>query len=130
MKNKHFLLLLFISVIGFGCYHENVSIPEVPEVLLSYDQMVAVMTDIHLTEGVLNYHRINRMEYKDYKSAYYSKVLQQHGINAVQLRENIDYYNSTPKVMEDIYEEVLSNLVKIETDLKIEQQQADTTAGK
>ncbi len=124
---KKYILLLIIPLMSVSCYHENVAVTEIPDLLLTKEQMVAVMTDVHLVEGVLTYHRIVRLEYKDYKSAYYSKILQQHGINAVQLRENITYYNSDPKIMEDIYEEVLSNLVKIETELKIEQQKADTT---
>ncbi len=126
MVKNYFLILILIPFLSTGCYHENVSKIEIPEVLLSADQMVLVMTDVHLVEGALNYHRVKRLEYKDYKSAYYSKILQEHGINAVQLRENIDYYNSNPKQMEDIYERVLSNLVKLETEMKIEQQKSDT----
>lgn len=125
MWNK--IIILLLPLLMLGCYHENVSAPEVPEKLFTKEQMITILTDVHLAEGALNFHRVNRMEYKDYKSAYYSKILEEHQITAVQLKENIDYYNSDPKLMEEIYEVVLSNLVRLETESKMAQQKADTT---
>lgn len=121
------IIVLLLPLVLLGCYHENVSTPEIPEKLFTKEQMISILTDVHLVEGALNFHRVNRMEYKDYKSAYYSKILEEHQITAVQLKENIDYYNSDPELMEDIYEAVLSNLVRLETESKMAQQKADTT---
>ncbi len=107
-----------------SCYHVNENEPVVPEILLSGSQMVEILTEIQITEAGFSINK-NRIKAKDLKPEYYDKILQQYGITLQQLKENIDYYHESPKVLEDIYEKVLANLSKIQSDVLLEKEKIE-----
>lgn len=78
------------------------------ENLLSPDQMIEILTDVHIVEGA----KIGRKVMGDtlLMDAYYNKVFAKHGINKTLFEENFRYYSSEPKKMDAIYEKVVENL--------------------
>lgn len=81
-----------------------------PDNLFSETKMIAVVTDIQLVEGTLNYNRIKRKGGDSFKESYYNQVFIEHNITAKDLRQNLNYYNSQPELLEKIIDKVLENL--------------------
>lgn len=111
--------VFFIILIFSSCYNINNSKPANPEILLSKSQMVDIITEVQLVEANFTIKK-NRISADELKPKYYNKVLQQYGITIEQLKDNIDYYNNYPKIMEEIYESVLANLSKIQSKVLLE----------
>jgi hypothetical protein len=124
MSGKIFSLFLCLSL--FSCYHENKEIQPIPKKLLTRDQMVDIMTDLQLSEGILTFRRIERLPVPDYGVSLYNKVIEEHQLTREQLQENIDYYNNDPKLMEKIYDEVLARLNKMQSELSSEAAKLDS----
>ncbi len=115
------LLLCLVS-----CYNVNEREVVVPDKLLSKSEMVSVLTDVQLVEAGLSINENRRLE-MELKPEYYRLVLDTHNITLKQLKENINYYQSTPKVMEDIYDEVLANLSKLQSEVLKELEDVEKT---
>ncbi len=126
--NRPYLKILIIAftfvLMLSSCYHVNENEPVIPDVLLSGSQMVEILTEIQITEAGFSISK-NRINAKELKPEYYDKILQQYGITIQQLKENIDYYHESPKVLEDIYEKVLANLSKIQSDVLLEKEKIE-----
>ena len=120
---KLFFVFSFFFLLS-SCYHVNESKPVVPDILLSSSQMVEILTEIQITEAGFSINK-NRIKAKELKPEYYDKILHQYGITIQQLKENIDYYHDSPKVLEEIYEKVLANLSKIQSDVLLEKEKIE-----
>ncbi len=117
MNKLVFALIVIFSLTS--CYNTNNSKPDEPEIFLSRLQMVEIMTEVQLIEASFNI-KNNRSNADELKPKYYEKILKQYGITIQQLKDNIDYYNNYPKIMEEIYESVLANLSKIQSKVQLE----------
>ncbi len=118
---KHILSLSFIVLFLLGCYHENKVNPDKPETFLSYDKMTEILTDIQLAEGIIVHNRSVRTNMNnEYKDSVYTQIFRHYGITVTIFKENVNYYNSYPEIMEDIYEEVLANLSRMQSEVEIE----------
>lgn len=107
------LLFLFSS-----CYRENKIVIVEPDNLFSETKMIAVMTDVQLVEGALSYYSKTRRQNKSYKEPYYSQVFIEHNITVKDLRQNLNYYNLQPELMEKIINQVLENLNQMQAQLE------------
>jgi len=123
------ILFILLLPMLFSCYHENQATIEVPDHLLSEEEMIDVITDVQLADGAITYRRTRRIEQKNFRKSAYEQIFSTYGINAKILNENLNYYNSNPKQMELIYEKVLAKLSRIEGEIKDEAKKADTIAG-
>ncbi len=72
--------------------------------------MIAVMTDVQIVEGALTYKRTKTKSIKNYKEPYYNQIFIEYNITANDLKQNLNYYNSDPELMEKIIDQVLENL--------------------
>ncbi|NOX85115.1 MAG: DUF4296 domain-containing protein [Chlorobi bacterium] len=132
---KKILFLLSALLLLGSCYHENTEKVKEPDPLFSPTEMAEILTDLQLAEAVVARNRIERKHLeKAYKDSVYRMVFEHYDITKEQLLENINYYNSKPKRMEKIYNKVLSNLSRIQTELEVEvkkeKQEEKQTNGK
>ena len=119
------LILFFTIVIAFNsCYNVNESVPVTPENLISKTKLIDILTDIQLVEAGFSISENRNSKYK-LKPAYYDFVLSTHDISLLQLKENINYYQAYPKTMEEIYDGVLANLSKIQSQVVVEKEEID-----
>lgn len=88
--------------------------------------MVDILTDLQLAEGIITYRRIEKLTANDYGQAVYTKVIDEHQLSREQLQENIDFYNDSPKLMEKIYDEVLTRLNKMQAEIMLMATQQDS----
>ncbi|GEM_PF-664507 len=116
-----FPVLLLLVGICFSCQDKQKVIPE--------DELVAVLTDIHMLDGV-----VRQAKYRDWPQVpdtldVYEYVLNKHGYSRAQFDSSISYYSHDPARFENIYQEVLSRLNRKETRIR-EQQNARKEAQK
>ena len=94
------LFILFI-----GCASPEVKIPQN---VLTPEQMMPIMVDIHVIEGARN----GAIMLGDTNGIedYYAKVYEKHGITEDQFKSSFAFYSDNPTVFIPIYEEVLDSL--------------------
>ncbi len=94
------LFILFI-----GCASPEVKIPQN---VLTPEQMMPIMVDIHVIEGARN----GAIMLGDTNGIedYYAKVYEKHGITEVQFKSSFAFFSDNPTIFIPIYEEVLDSL--------------------
>lgn len=125
-------LILFLIVLGLSsCYTENKPTIKAPDFLMSEELVVDILTDLQLAEGIITYSRLGKTSIKrDFKDSIYQVIFNHYEITAEQLNENLDYYNNDLEQMEKMYEQVLINLSKYESEIMLEEKKQDTVAIK
>lgn len=120
MIKKTFLLFLVLPFL-VSCYHENKTEVKIPDHYLEREEMVEILTDIQIAEGIITNNRVHRKKIKkEYKDSIYQRLFDHYNITAETLKENIAFYNVDPSVMEEIYEDVLANLSKVQSEIMMD----------
>jgi hypothetical protein len=105
---KLLILLLFV-----GCIN---NIPELPKGYLQPDKMGDVLLDMHLIEGA----RSGTLVMGDTNKLpdYYARIYAKHGVDEQTFKESMYWYTKHPELLKKIYEKVVIDLTKIETEVK------------
>jgi hypothetical protein len=118
------IIPFFLVILLFSCYRENNAKVVQPQHLIPVDSLTEMITDLQLAEGIIVNNRTQRVNMdKNYKDSLYTLIFQHYGISADIFKENIDYYNNDPKLMEGIYDEVLASLSKMQSKIESEAQE-------
>lgn len=88
---KQLLFLLVISCFFFSCSSEKKK--QAPEVLLSEEQMVDVVTDVQIMEATISYKKNTNQKTAYLKTVGYDTLFSHHGITDSIFEENMKYYN-------------------------------------
>jgi len=121
MKSRFYARLLLLILLIAGC---EKPIVEKPKNLVSRDQMIEVITDLHIAESVQNYQRYNSDPNKQFTEAdFYYSILHKHSLVDSVFEKSLLYYASYPKEYEKIYSRVLNRLSEIDEEQKLKQQQ-------
>lgn len=116
-----------IMLVITSCYNEQKLEAIPPDPFIVEEQLVEILTDMQLAEGIISFDRLNKATNKgDFKDSVYSVVLKNYGLTAKELTDNLAYYNQDPKNMEKLYEKVLSNLSTLQSEIKAEAAASDT----
>lgn len=81
-----------------------------PEVFLSEQQMIELITDISLAEAGINYLRNTNKPIDEFKEPLFSVILKKHGVTLKIFEDNLNWYNKDPETIEKIYDQALKNL--------------------
>jgi hypothetical protein len=99
---KRSILLFFILIFFSGC-------DRVPEGILHRDDMISLLTDVHLVDaytGMLRQDSVSRVEtYRLYNS-----VFNKYHTDSAGFRKNVEYYSKKPEDFFDMYKKVQENL--------------------
>lgn len=87
----------------------------VPKEIISPDSMVAIMVDVHLAEAAGNVNRINDT-HRFSAGELYPLIFKTHHIDSATFRKSFDYYLEHPKQFNKIYEKVLNELSRMESE--------------
>lgn len=82
-----------------------------PEVLLTEQQMIDVMTDSYLLEAKLNQKKSAGEDVSSLQRAYYDRMFDHYGITDSIFEANIYYYTHELQVMERIMDSVLNRFL-------------------
>lgn len=78
--------------------------------VISRDQMINVLVDVHLIEAALMLQRNRRENIPLLTHSYYQWLCSKYHISLQRFRDNLNYYKSDPRDFSKMYEEVLKNL--------------------
>ena len=100
--NLFFLALLFLG----ACSGKE----KTPAGIIKKDQMVGLLTDIHIVNGTL--YMVPQMPDSLYKYGMgrYLIVFKKHHTDTTQFKKSIMYYASKPDELETMYQQVMNNL--------------------
>lgn len=111
-RNKFFRFFFLISIILFliaACNRR-------PKDVLSKKEMVKVLTDFHLLDGVL--YAKDSLYIGNYNTYYYQYVLKKHGITQAQFDSSLAWYGKNPREFEKVYTDVILRLNHLQEDIK------------
>ena len=100
-----FFLFLFL----FSCKPKEVKIPVG---ILPKEQIVNILTDVHLAEAALTYKSAKSDSAMQLAVDYYNYIYQSRHVTKKQFDESLDFYTKHPELLEKIYEEVINELSK------------------
>ena len=85
---------------------------KVPSGILTHDEMVKVLVDVHLAEAALFQQQGKGKDVKVYSKYYYDAIFREHKITRKQFDESLKYYQDHLKEFESVYQDVLTALSK------------------
>ena len=106
------LLVIFL----FSCDSGN----KTPDYVISHDDMVNIIIDIHLTDGLLTHNKVRRKLAKKDTLNYYDAILNNYGYTRADFDTSVYFYSKNINEYDNIYDEVLNRLNEMETKLKQE----------
>ncbi|MAZ94163.1 MAG: DUF4296 domain-containing protein [Bacteroidales bacterium] len=121
---KKWLALTFIVITISACYNINDKEIIIPEKLLSKNELATIMTEMQIAEASFVVNSDARHELS-MKPNYYDAILIHYDITLDEIRDNINYYQTSHDDMEEIYETVLKNLSKLESDVEYQIKEMD-----
>lgn len=96
---------------------------KVPSKYLDQRKMAAILTDVHLAEGVMKANYILGDSAKEVAPHFYASIYKKHGVKEELVLESLDYYSGQPAKFKLVYDQVLENLSKIESNLEDKKEQ-------
>lgn len=119
MKNNSWCSFLLTTVlcVMISCSAKK-NAEQIPDGIIPFDSMVAVMADIHIAEA--NAFRINNPDSsaKAKLSSHYKFVFEKHHINSVRFTESFSYYKENVALMNDLYDKVMDELSKRQAEVE------------
>ncbi len=115
---KKYISLILIVLIS--CLDKNEEYGTKPENLLPQSQMVAILTDMQASEGVMAIKVGGNLNTRTaQKNEYQVTILKKYGISQSAFWESYQYYTDNPKLLDTIYAQVVKEL---ENQLPIEKE--------
>jgi len=113
---KQFLLVfLFVVVACFiGCDEKN---QKQPDYLISEENMVDIMVDMHLVETVQNLKLITPDTTNTNYKEFFESIYKTHGVSKTAFDSSLFYYTSQSEQMNIIYDKVLERLYELESEV-------------
>ncbi len=120
---KVFLIfILFATGILFSCKPESDlelrdgMLQNVPDSVLSVENMITVLTDIHLAESWVNINKSDTISKDDRLKQYYAQIFDLYDTNVKEYQSSYNYYSNEPVLMNYIYQKVTEKLNLLESE--------------
>lgn len=115
---KKVLIYSLFLILIFSCYRDDAGKNIMPdyEPTLSKEELVDVLTDMHLVQATLKFYQNKGENITKKNEEFHYKILKKYNISKKELEENIHYYKHQIDDFNEIYEDVLENLSKLESD--------------
>lgn len=107
---RKLLSIACILIFGFGC-QEN----EKPEYLISKDQLVSILVDIHVTEGIASSLPVPYDSSQVIYSLLERDVFEKHEVSDSVFTKSLIFYLKDPALMDEVYGRVVDSLSKKQT---------------
>ncbi len=128
IKKYFFFIVLFLLIIGVSPSCSNGKTQEIiPETTLSEEEMISIITDLHLMEAALSLRRNRGQSTNDVKEIWFAQLFEQHETTPTIFEENLSFYNEQPVQMEKILEEVMAKLSQMQSELNAENLDSEET---
>ena len=104
---KYITLFFLGSLLLLSCNDDKAA-----KGVLSHDQMIGLLTDVHIVDGRMYTVSQSQDSLYKYATGRYLSVFKQHHTDSSHFRKSMNYYALNPTELNDIYDQVLTNLKK------------------
>ena len=121
LTNNYLLLGISVLVLLFStqCKTEGRRDDNpVPASLIPADSMVRILVDVHLIESSLKTIHTKKQDNERYTDSYYLTLFEKHHITRQQFLQSLEYYERDVTKLEKIYENVIIELSKLESQVR------------
>ncbi len=121
LKMKNNIILIIGILMISSCYstHNDERVPE-PENLIGKDKIVLILADVEIAESALRQKQNFGHEIGEEKEAYFRSIFTQYGVTREQFDSSMAYYRQDLETINTIYEEVITRLSVIESEVEHE----------
>lgn len=120
-RNILYLFTAFLLLTACYTAPENETAPA-PENLIDRDKLVLIIADVEITESALRQKQNVGHEIKNIKETYYHSIFSKYNISREQFDSSMTYYKQDPEVMDKIYEDVITRLSMMESEIQLEEE--------
>lgn len=120
MVHQRLLILLFCALLSLTYSCKKQLTKNKPVIVLTEEQLIAVMTDAQILEAALNHKRNIGQSTTELKSVWYNQLFERYQITNQIFEDNLNYYAENPGKMESILEEVLARLSQMQSEVNAE----------
>lgn len=104
-----------------SCYNtHNDNDNSKPDNLIEQDKLVLILTDVEIAESALRQNQNVGHEIGETKEAYYNAIFKKHEVSKEQFDSSMVYYRKNFEVMDEIYEEVITQLSLMQSEAQLE----------
>ena len=122
--SKNLFLLVIVAGILSSCYKTyNGGTGKAPEGLIPRDTLVLILADVEIAESALREMQNIGKQIGDLNEAYYHNIFVKYGIDQAKFDSSMVYYRQDPEVIDKIYEDVITRLSMIESEIKLEDEE-------
>ncbi|MCB2196836.1 MAG: DUF4296 domain-containing protein [Bacteroidetes bacterium] len=107
-------IVILIMAFMLSCVKND----KVPDYVIPKEDMVNIIRDIHLTDGMLTISDVRRDLARQDTINYYDAIFENYGYKRADFDTSIYYYSKEINTFDEIYKEVLNQLNEMETLLK------------
>lgn len=116
--NHSFIAVVTILILLTSCDNDS-TLAEPPPQLLSQQEMVSFLVDLHLAEAKMNYIEVRDSDSLEIVFRNYEKhLLNQHGFSDSVYLQSYEYYLDHMELMDKIYSDVVDSLSVMNSQLK------------
>lgn len=109
MKRNFFFFSLFAFLL-FACSKKPV---EVPTDVLTKEQIIPVLVDIHLAQSAVTVYQYNdTLKYNINELT--AAILKNKNVTTEKFKKSLKFYSDNPELMDEIYQQVISDLTEIQ----------------
>lgn len=116
MKTKLAIATVFVLFSFLGCYNNQAVKNIQPDIVLTKNQMIDIMTDVQILEASLNRKRDLGQNITMLKVDWYNQVFVHHKISNQIFEDNLVYYNQLSDEMEKILDEVSARINQMKSE--------------
>jgi hypothetical protein len=117
---KRLIHIILLTLLLQACYNEQsqeVTIPQ-EEPPISVELMSEILVDMHLAQSAIKQLQSQKKDIQGFSEEYHSLILKKHGVTKEDLDKSLEYYNYRTDDLKLIYEEVITKLSLMESELK------------
>jgi Skp family chaperone for outer membrane proteins len=118
MKNKAFLSFLLLIILLACSPNKDDAKTEIPGNIISPDSMVMIISDIQNTEAILREFKRTGEDNPLRSAKFLKQTFDKHGITPEQYKTSIAFYEQHQETYYKIYQDVVSRLTQMQTELK------------
>jgi len=109
-------IIIISLVLSAACQSANDKIKKTD--IISIDKLVPIIVEMHLADGLMQTANI-RLKYPGRDSiSNYRDVLVKHGYSKETFDRTIEFYENDPDMLNDLYDEVISELTKFQSEIE------------
>ena len=100
------LYCILIALLVFACVQQE----EPPENLISKDQMIKILIDIHIAEAIVNIMNVSKDSSMVMFNGLEQKIFDKYRMDKEQFHDSYNYYLHNINILDDIYTVVVDSL--------------------